>query len=317
MNFAHLRISCLQSLFALPVLLVFPLHSYGSSTPLNLDNTYSFSVRHNYLIAQSYNSADYNESVKLFNLGKYTEAIAAFSRIISNTSTPVPLRNKALIGRSQAFLVINQPSLAIVDLKKINYNPSQGYLIGNKEMILGVAFIQIKQYQIAIKHLSEAIKYLPNDDSVFANRSVAYQAIKNYGAAVKDIERALEINPTLSSIFNLAVLEKDRKNFSRCYALLSQLDEKNSAYADIYLQRGLCLKALKKYKRALEDFLRASSIDSTKAEAIENTGLMLAILGDNNTALKYLESASSLYLQQGNIKAFEAVSEQIARLSNN
>ena len=276
------------------------------------NRSYNKNIR---IVAQSSVKVDYRESVKLFKRGQFSEAIAAFGRIISSPRTPVDLKNKALIGRSQAFLVINQPTLAISDLSKIVYNPSQAKLIGNKELILGVAFIQIKQYPLAIKHLTQAIEYLPNDGSAFSNRSVAYQALENYSAAIKDIERALELNPTPSAVFNLAVLEKDRKNFSRCYNLLSQLEQQSAGYADVYLQRGLCSKALNQHRRALEDFLRASSMDNSKAEAIENVGLMLAIMGDKKTALKYLESASSLYLQQGNIKAYESVSSHILRIN--
>ena len=268
-------------------------------------------------VAQSSVRKAYDQSASLFKNGKYTESIAMFGTLISNPATPVSLKNKALIGRSQAFLVIGQPNLAILDLQKIVYQPHEKKLIGNKEMILGVAFIQVKQYLSAVKHLTLAIKYMPNDASVYVNRSVAYQALQDFDAAAVDIEMALDINPTPSSVFNLAVLEKDRKNYPRCYSLLSQLVTQRQEYSDVYLQRGLCSKALKQYDRALEDFLRASSIDSSKAEAIENAGLVLAVLGDKKTAIKYLELASSLYLQKGNIDAFESVSNHILRITAN
>ena len=89
-------------------------------------------------------------------------------------------------------------------------------------MILGVAFIQIKQYPLAVKHLTSDYK-LAGNGFAYANRSVAYQALQNYDSAVRDIEKALKFNPTPSSVFNLAVLEKERKNYSRCYYLLTQL----------------------------------------------------------------------------------------------
>ena len=272
---------------------------------------------HIYLVAQGSARLDYKQAAALFTSGKFTESIAAFGRIIANRSSSVSLKNKSLVGRSQAFLVINQPNLAISDLKKIIYQPHEKELIGNKEMILGVAYIQVQQYSLALRHLTEAIKYLPNDASVLVNRSVAHQALQDFDAAAIDIERALKINPTPSSVFNLAVLEKDRKNYSRCHLLLSNLVAQKAAYADVYLQRGICSKALSQYKSALEDFLRASSIDPSKAEAIENAGLVLAIMGDTKTAIQYLELASSLYLEKGDIDAFEIVSNHISRIAPN
>ena len=115
-------------------------------------------------------------------------------------------------------------------------------MIANKNLILGVALIQVKQYQSAIKYLTQAIAYMPNDASAGVNRSVAYQALQDFDAAAIDIERALKINPTSSSVFNLAVLEKDRQNYSRCFLLLSQLVARREEYADIRPQRGLCPK---------------------------------------------------------------------------
>ena len=74
--------------------------------------------------------------------------------------------NRALIGRSQSFLLINQPALAINDLKKVEYQSGQSKLIGTKELILGVSYIQVERYQLAIKHLTNAIRLLPNEEQL-------------------------------------------------------------------------------------------------------------------------------------------------------
>ena len=180
--------------------------SFAISTPVSSTPSYYYDQSIEYL-AQFSGRSEYNQAVKLFKSGKFTEAIAAFGRIISNTGISPKLKNKALVGRSQAFLVINQPRLAIIDLKKISYESDQKKLVGEKEMILGVAFIQIKQYPLAVKHLTQAIINLPGNGFAYANRSVAYQALKNYDSAVRDIEKALNLIP-LHPHFNLAVLEK-------------------------------------------------------------------------------------------------------------
>ena len=316
----HKNVIAQNSFFALIISLSTPVsvqaRSFTISAPVSSTPSYSYDQSIKY-VAQFSGRSEYNQAVKLFKSGRFTEAIAAFGRIISNTGISPKLKNKALVGRSQAFLVINQPRLAIIDLKKISYESDQKELIGEKEMILGVAFIQIKQYPLAVKHLTQAIINLPGNGFAYANRSVAYQALQNYDSAVRDIEKALKFNPTPSSVFNLAVLEKERKNYSRCYYLLTQLKNQKAAYADVYLQRGLCAKALNKHELALEDFLRASSIDKSKAEAIENVGLMLAFMGNNKSALKYLEAASTLYLEEGNIESYEAVANHILRINSN
>ena len=268
------------------------------------------------LLAQS-TAADYENAAQLFRSGRYPEAIAIFSRILTNPSIDVNTKNNALLGRAQSFLIINQATLAISDLAKVNYKSAEKNLIGSKELILGVAYIQVKQYPTAIKHLTKAIKYLPNDESAYSNRSVAYQAIKNYDAAALDLEKSLQINPTPSSIYNLAVLEKERKNYTRCFNLLLEIEKQNAgAYADVFLQRGLCAKQLNKPEQALKDFLKAASLDKTNAEAVANIGYTVAIMGDKKTALKYLERASALYLGQGKISKFEEVNSKMMSISN-
>ena len=288
------------------------------ATPILQDETNKETEfnHHILLLAQSNNiEADYKNAARLFKDHKHTEAIATFSRIISNPRASRSMKNKALIGRSQSFLIINQPTLAIADLKQINYNSSEKTLTGNKELILGVAYIQAKHYPKAIKHLTLAIKYLPNDESAYANRSVAYQAIKNYNAAAIDLETALKLNATPSSIYNLAVLEKERKNYTRCFNLLSQLEnQKSGIYANVFLQRGLCAKKLNKPNQALKDFLKAASIDKSNASAIANIGYIMSAMGDKKTAIKYLERASMLYLEQGKIDEYENVHNQMIRM---
>jgi len=270
------------------------------------------------LFAQANSIAiDYRKAAQLFKRGQYPEAIAIFSRIISNPRIDVNAKNKALVGRAQSFLVINQPSLAISDLAKVKYNNSEKKLIGNQQLILGVAYIQIKQYPTAIKHLTQAIKFLPNEESAYANRSVAYQAVKNYKAAAQDLEKSLKINPTPSSMYNLAVLEKDRKNYARCFNLLLEIEkQKAGTYANVFLQRGLCAKQLNKSDQALKDFLKAASLDRNNAEAIANIGYIVSSMGDKQTALQYLEKASTLYLEQGNIEEFEKVNNAMIKINN-
>lgn len=270
---------------------------------------------HHLLAQANTTAADYKNAAQLFRNAKYPEAIAIFSRIISNPRVDADSKNKALVGRAQSFLIINQPTLAISDLNQIKYNSTEKNLSGNKELILGVAYIQVKQYPTAIKHLTQAIKYLPNEESAYSNRSVAYQAVKNYKAAVADLERSLQINPTASSIYNLAVLEKERKNYARCFNLLLEIEElKAGTYANVFLQRGLCAKQLNKPNQALKDFLKAASLDKTNAEAVANIGYTVAIMGDKKTALKYLERASTLYLGQGSIDEYENVNNTMRKI---
>ena len=144
---------------------------------------------------------------------------------------------------------------------------------------------------------------------------MAYQALNNYDLAVKDIERSLKINPTPSAIFNLAILEKENKNYRRCYALLTEIEKSDAAYANVYLQRGLCAKYLNLYDQALSDFIKAASIDGYNPNALENIGIILFKKGDKKNSLKYLEKAGQMYLSQGKIDEYTKIANLILKFN--
>lgn len=269
----------------------------------------------NILIAQSKNSKDLSEGISLFNAGKYTDAISSFSRVIT-TDSPRKFKNKALLGRAQAYLVIKQPALAIQDLKKIKYTSAEKEEQSKKVLVLGVSFIQLKNYDLAIKWLTDSIKLAPNQASAYSNRAVAYQSKGNLQAASQDLQLSLKLNPTSSTIYNLAVLEKKKKNYQSCYNLLSKLEKSEQTYPGIFLQKGLCASKLNKTDQALKDLIKAASLDKSNAFTLENIGLILAKEGEIKAAISYLEKAEQLYLINGKTEEYTKVSNIISKLNN-
>ncbi len=269
----------------------------------------------NFLMAQSKNSKDLAEGITLFNARKYTDAISSFSRVIT-TDSPRKLKNKALFGRAQAYLVIKQPALAIPDLRMIKYAPAERVEQSKKDLVLGVSFIQLKNYDLAIKWLTESIKLVPNQASAHLNRAVAYQSKGNLQAASKDLELSLKLNPTPSTIYNLAVLEKKKQNYQRCYNLLAELEKSQQPYSGVFLQKGLCAAKLNKTDQALKDLIKAASIDKSNAFTLENIGLILAKGGKTKAAISYLEKAGQLYLINGKAEEYTKVSNIISNLNN-
>ncbi|ABI46723.1 tetratricopeptide repeat protein [Synechococcus sp. CC9311] len=286
----------------------------SKSLPTNLKSDQS-PKSINGLIAQSKKSKDLEEGISLFNAGKYTDAISSFSRVIT-TDSPRKVKNKALLGRAQAYLVVKQPALAISDLKKIEYTPDEKEEQSKKDLVLGVCFIQLKSYDLAIKWLTDSITLVPNQASAYSNRAVAYQSKGNLQAAFKDLQLSLKLNPTPSTIYNLAVLEKKKENYQSCYELLSNLEKSEQTYPGIFLQKGLCASKLNKRDQALKDLIKAASLDKNNAFTLESIGSILAEAGKTKAAISYLEKAEQLYLINGKTEEYAKVSNMIANLNN-
>ncbi len=270
----------------------------------------------NILIAQSTSIKELARGISLFNSGKFTDSISAFSRVIT-LNPPSKIKNKALIGRAQAYLIIKQPSLAVPDLASIKYSPNETAAQGQRDLILGVAFIQLKNYNSAVKWLNQAIKLMPNNASAYSNRAVAFQSLGKLQAATKDLQSSLRLNPTPATVYNLAVLEKKKKNYQRCFNLLSEIEKTETPYPGVFLQKGLCAAKLNKTDQALKDLIKAASLDRTNAFALENIGVILAKGGEKKGAISYLEKAGQLYLMEGKVEEYSKVSNLITKISNN
>ena len=250
------------------------------------------------------------EGVALFTRGSYSDLI---SILVELSLASLVLSAKIMLcSRAQAFIVMGQPALAVSDLNNSNFSVGDREKLSNKHLIKGVAFIQLKNYNAAVIELSKSINIVPTESSAYANRAVAYQSLGNLDLATNDFNRALEINPIPSTIYNLAVLEKLKDNYSNCYLLLEKLVDAKAIYSDVYFQKGLCAQLLGDEDQALEDFLKAASIDNSNPVILEKIGLIVLKRGDSKTGIGYLEKASEIYLSQGKIDEYTKVVDSIA-----
>ena len=88
-------------------------------------------------------------------------------------------------------------------------NPRQPILYN----FMGLSYLELHQYDMAIKVWLSAIKKMPADSSIFSNIGIAYKTKENFSEARKYFLLALKINPKhLQSYINLANLETTLNN---------------------------------------------------------------------------------------------------------
>lgn len=256
-----------------------------------------------YRIASSKVQKDLNKAKKLFNAGSFTESAIYFTRVISATNNQ-SLKNKALTGRAQAYIILKQPLLSISDLQRTTYSKNDQKEKARKDLILGVAYIQAKQYQLAINSLNAASKILKGEATLYSNRAVAFQNLNKIKLAKVDLYKALKLNPTPSTILNLAVTERKSGNYKTCLAILDKLKGDTQNYSRTFLERGSCLKNLGKTDLALKNFLKAVELEGSTSFALEQIGEILINQGDKKSGILYLEKASEILLQSGEIERY-------------
>lgn len=248
-----------------------------------------------------------------FQRSDYPAAVSGWSRVIAIT-TSRQVRNQALINRAKAYLVLNQPALAIADLDLCDLDPREIALIGERFLLKGTAQLQLKLFQPAVESLIQAERFLPTTASVFSNRAVAYQSLRQFESARRDIRRALKLEPSLSSYYNLAVLEKEAGNYQECYALMTQIVAQRPSFTQVYVQRGLCAAALGRHEEAIADMLKALKMDPSNTEALEQLGVSLAAKGQKDGARAYLEKAAALRLSAGQVAEYSRIMTTLSGL---
>ncbi|MFM8278700.1 MAG: tetratricopeptide repeat protein [Cyanobium sp.] len=254
-----------------------------------------------------------SQAAAQFNAAEYQVAIATWSRVI-DAAPNQDARNQALVGRAKSYLILSQPALALADLGKCQYEPRQTTNLGELYLLTGVTNLQMKQYNEAIKSFSRAEKFIPNVASLYSNRAVAYQSIGDTSAARADFRKSLTLQQTMSTYYNLAVLERLSGNYIACNNILSQIITRQPDYAPVYVQRGLCSALQGKHDEALTDMLKALKLDPANVDAIQQIGYSLAAKGQYAGARQALEKAASLRLAAGQIDDYQKILAAISKL---
>ncbi|MDA9761679.1 hypothetical protein N9C84_01240 [Desulfobacterales bacterium] len=265
-----------------------------------------------YFIASAEARKNLEKAKELFNKGAYTESSIYFSRVIAS-KTKTKTRNEALTGRAQIYLVIGQPLLSIADLNKTSYDVGQEKSKARKNIILGVAYIQARQYQMAINTFNQASRVLENEPSLYSNRAVAYQNIGKIELAKRDLYKALKLAPTPATILNLAVTERKSGNYQTCLSILDKIKGDSENYSRIFLERGSCQKNLGMNDSALKNFLKAIQLEGAKSFTLQQIGEILIAQGEKENGLKYLEKSSEILLMEGEIEKYEKLIQLIEK----
>lgn len=159
--------------------------------------------------------------------------------------------------------------------------------------------------EVAIKYYKASLLLEPQQKTVNAKLAKAYHAIHNNKAALKWIDKAiridLDLRITKNKILHLELKQTiliGLKKFSKAILLFEQIEALSPERSSIaYLNRGIILKEMCMYERALESLLKASEIDSTNKDiSIELLRIYSFHLQDKVMAKKYKALVGPEYL---------------------
>lgn len=222
---------------------------------------------------------------------KVAEARETFLKVLSLDSSRYAIWEQVLQLDLQAG---EFEHLRIYSKKSIDLFPDQPLPF----LFLGLAELQLKNYQAAIKALALGGNLVADNNELLAQfymyQGDALHGMKNNEEAFMAYERSLKLNDDNSYVLNnyayyLSLEGRELEKAENMSEKAVKLDPQNTSFQDTY---GWVLFKQGKYKQAEEWILKAvKGEESPSAEVLEHYGDVMYNLGDAGKALEYWQKA--------------------------
>lgn len=202
-------------------------------------------------------AVELRRGIALRLLGRYGDAINAFTETINNTANLADL-SEAHFRRGICFFYIDEDSLAVADFKMA---ATVAYDDPRARLWEGFAYSKSGEYFEAVRAFGQAIAQSDRYVPAYVNRGLAYMMLADYEKAAADFDEAIRLEPTIGSH---------------------------------YFKRGVALERLGEFQRAADSFVNAARFDKNNVVAYRKAADALRQLGNNELASEYRKQAAEL-----------------------
>jgi tetratricopeptide (TPR) repeat protein len=220
----------------------------------------------------------------------------------------------------------------IINSKKVKEQPDDP--VGHYE--LGKVYIEKKEYNAALKQLSEATRLKEDYGEAFREKGIALFYLKHYSDSEKSLLKSFKLNPTqpdiatdLGSIYlkngnvknalrylkiaqtrnnnmhivfnNLGVASEKAGKDIQALKFWKQALEKNPGLVETHVNMGVVHEKMGQKKKAIAAYQKALELDKTNAMAHYNLGVIYAKEKDYPKAITEWETASKKDRKDENI----------------
>jgi tetratricopeptide (TPR) repeat protein len=139
---------------------------------------------------------------------------------------------------------------------------------------LAVESDRSKDYAVAIKLYSKAIRYHKKDTTAYNARGTCKYHSGDLKGALKDYEKAIELNNKFHYAYsNRALIKFDQENYEGALNDFNKALELKPGFADALLGKGAVYHKKRDFRTAVECYTRVLNADSTDSYAYYNRGL--------------------------------------------
>lgn len=120
----------------------------------------------------------------------------------------------------------------------------------------------IDENEKAIDAYTQSIKYTPDDVDLYNKRGSLLYLMSKYDLSDKDFKKAIELNPEyIYGYMGLGRNEISRERYNEAIELFDYVEKLASDYSSVYSFRAECNYKVKEYNKAVDDIIKALSID--------------------------------------------------------
>ncbi len=236
------------------------------------------------LIAFTYS----NRGTTCDSAGKYTEALAAYTKAIElNPTCAVAYFNR---GNACDSLGKHRDALAAYT-KAIELNPTFVIAYCNR----GNACANLRKHTEALAAYTKAIELNPQLTEAYNNRAIVYRRLGKNHEAITDCSKAIALNPNKATLYCTRGNAYDSLGeYTEALADYSRAIRLNPKDADLYGNRGDVYMSLHNSNQALNDYNKAVKLNPMSAVAYLRRGVFYATTKAPTRAKKDLRKAVEL-----------------------
>jgi clan AA aspartic protease (TIGR02281 family) len=117
----------------------------------------------------------------------------------------------------------------------------------------------------AVEDFSQAISYNPDESDYYEARGELYYYQEKYDLSDKDYQRMVQLNEgSVMGHMGLGRNAKEQKKYDEAIGIFTHVAKLSSDYSSAYSFRAECYRAQGKYNDAIDDAIKAFSIDGDK-----------------------------------------------------
>lgn len=218
-----------------------------------------------------------NLSIAYNEAGQYKEEIEVLHKAIAIKPNDLTLRYSLILAYAKQKQ--EQEALALLDQLEIDYSDF------NTQLILGMIYNRLENYQKAIMHYEEAIKIKPDVAEAYRDITTFNIKIARYEEAIEMAKKAISIKPDYVDYFNLGLAHHKLKKYQEAIDYYKQAIKLAPTNSSIFYNLGNLYLELERLVEALYNFKEAIKHNPNIVEYHHNAGMALTKLKRNHEAI--------------------------------